>query len=276
MTRPYSDEVSAGYEREVWHDLRVSADYYYRTKKNQIGLLNQDVALTDYTPASGYSNPITGQAMSLYNLDPSKVGQFSFLMTNVKELNDNSYHGVEFRAVKRMSSHWQLLTGFTVQRQKGVWYLGYSDDALSDNFTDPNLNINRRNNYLNLDSTYVFKVDSTYELPWHLLSSVNFQHYTGYPLQPTNVFTGLNQGPETVILEPAGAIRLPSVNLLNMRFARDFVLGERWHIQPLADLFNITNSQTVISKVTTYGPSYLYPTNTINPFIARFGLKVNF
>ena len=57
-----------------------------------------------------------------------------------------------------------------------------------DNFTDPNNNINRNNNYLNLDSTYVFKIDGTYELPWKIGTSVNFQHYTGFPLQPTETF----------------------------------------------------------------------------------------
>jgi hypothetical protein len=228
-------------------------------------------------------NPINNQPLTLYNLNPAKVGQFNYLMTNIAELNDNAYHGVEFDAVKRLSHRWQLLAGFTVQRQKGTYFIGStssnlsSDDAIyGENFADPNLDINRRNNYLNLDSTYVLKIDSTYQLPWKVGTSVNFQHYTGYPLQPTDVFTGLNQGPETVILQPAGIQRLPSVNLLNLRLSREFVFADRWHVEPLVDLFNLSNSQTVISQVTTYGPSYLYPANTVNPFIARFGLKVNF
>jgi len=79
-----------------------------------------------------------------------------------------------------------------------------------------------------------------------------------------------------VILEPAGNIRLPSINLLNLRLSRDFTFADRWHVEPLVDLFNITNSQTVISKLNTFGPSFLFPSNTVNPFIARFGLKVNF
>lgn len=283
LKRPYTNEFSASYERQIWGDLRVSASYFYRSKKNLIGLTNTSVSASDYTPTSGFTNPLTGQPLTLYNLTPAKVGQFNYLMTNIAELNDNAYHGVEFDAVKRLSHRWQLLAGFTVQRQKGTYFLGStssnlsSDDAIyGENFADPNLDINRHNNYLNLDSTYVLKIDSTYQLPWKIGTSVNFQHYTGYPLQPTNVFTGLNQGPETVILEPAGNIRLPSVNLLNLRLSREFVFADRWHVEPLVDLFNITNHQTVVSQVTSFGPSYLYPSNTINPFIARFGLKVNF
>ena len=57
---------------------------------------------------------------------------------------------------------------------------------------------------------------------------------------------------------------------------REFVFRERLHIEPMVDLFNLTNGQTVVSRVQTFGPNYQFPTNTINPFLARFGLKVNF
>jgi Carboxypeptidase regulatory-like domain/TonB dependent receptor len=289
MTRPYSNEYSATYEKQLWHDLRVSAAYYYRAKRNMIGQENTAVNFSDYTTTSTYNdgapiiNGLTNQPMTLYNLNLANTGQFTNRLTNIPELNDNSYNGVEFDAVKRLSNHWQLLTGFTIQRQKGVFCCaGNSDDAFGDNFNDPNLDINRRNNYLNNDSTYVFKVDSSYQFPWKIGSSVNFQHYTGFPFQPTEVFdqptpgAGLNQGPETVILQPAGILRLPSVNLLNIRISREFVFGERWHVEPMVDLFNLTNGQTVVSEVQTIGPFYRYPSNTINPFLARFGLKVNF
>jgi len=286
MTRPYSDEFSASYEQQVWRDLRVSAAYYYRTKKNLIGLRNTAIPPSAYTPVTA-TNGLTGESITVYDRNVANP-DFKVLLSNVSELDDNSYHGVEFTAVKRLSSHWQLLSGFTIQRQKGVFCCaGLSDDALNDDFNDPNRDINRRNNYLNFDSTYVFKVDSSYELPWKFGASVNFQHYTGFPIQPTEVFgttssgVTLSQGTETVILQPAGIVRLPSVNLLNLRISRDFNIGERWKIKPLVDLFNLTNSQTVISKVATFDPDpnnniYLKPVNTINPFIARIGLKIDF
>jgi len=276
MTRPYSDEVSASYEKQLWRDLRVSAAYYYRTKKNLVGLKNLAQPTSAYVAQTTFTNGLTGQPLTLFNLATAAPAP-NILLTNIPELNDNAYHGVEFDAVKRLSNKWQLLTGFTIQRQKGVFCCpGFTDDALLDDFNDPNKDINRRNNFLNQDATYVFKIDSTYELPWKIGTSINFQHYTGFPFQPTEVFTGFNQGPETVILQPAGIQRLPSVNLLNLRLTREFVMNERWHIQPIVDFFNLTNAQTVVSQVQTFGPSYKFPTNTINPFLARFGVKFNF
>jgi hypothetical protein len=299
MSRPYSEEISAGYEKQLWRDLRIGATYYYRTKKNLFGIENTAVQPSDYTPITtllddnGAPKPIingvTGQPMTLFNLNSSKVGQFNLMVTNIPQLDDNSYHAVEFTAVKRLSHKWQILGGFTVQRQKGVFGRGFSDEATGDNFTDPNNDINRRNNYLNLDATYVFKVDSTYELPWKFGTSVNFQHYTGFPIQPTETFggltnagvnKGLNQGSETVILQPAGIQRLPSVNQLNLRLSREFVFNERWRVLPTVDFFNITNAQTTIAEVTQYtaptGGFYLRPSLAINPFVTRFGLRFTF
>jgi hypothetical protein len=170
MSRPYSDEFNVTFEKQVWRDLRVSAAYYYRTKKNLVGLKNLAQPTSDYSPITTLNgqpitNGVTGQPLTLFTLNTAPPTP-NILLTNISELDDNTYHGVEFDAVKRMSNHWQVLAGFTVQRQKGVFCCaGFSDDALNDDFNDPNRDINRRNNYLNNDATYVFKVDSSYELP---------------------------------------------------------------------------------------------------------------
>ena len=294
MSRPYSEQISAAYEKRLWRDLRVGVTYYYRTKKNLIGIENTAVSPSDYTPittlpdSNGNQQPITngltGQPLTLFNFDPTKQLTFNFVVTNIPKLNDNAYHGVEFTAVKRLSNKWQLLGGFTIQRQKGTYGRGFSDQATSDNFTDPNNDINRNNNYLNSDATYIFKVDSSYELPWKIGTSVNFQHYTGLPIQPVEIFGingGLTQGTETVILQPAGITRLPSVNMLNLRLSREFVLNDRWHVIPLIDFFNLTNAQTIVGENNFFDAdpannTYLKPFLTIDPFVTRFGLRFTF
>lgn len=295
MSRPYSEEISAGYEHQLWRDLRVGATYYYRTKKNLFGIENAAVSVSDYLPVTSnpggapFINPLNNQPLTLFSFQPkdaTKFGAFSNLVTNFSQLDNNSYNAVEFTAVKRLTNKWQVLAGFTIQRQKGTFGRGFSDEATGDNFTDPNLAINRNNNYLNLDSTYVFKIDGTYDLPWKFGTSVNFQHYTGFPIQPTATFNVDNgQGvpvPENIILQPAGIQRLPSVNQLNLRFSREFVFNDHWRLLPTVDFFNLTNSQTVISEVTQFtigapnGGSYLKPSLAINPFVTRFGLRFTF
>jgi hypothetical protein len=282
LSRPYSDEVSASYERETWHDLRLGVAYYFRHKGNLLGELNTAVPASDYTAITVLNgqpivNGLTGKPLTLFS-QTANLGNASVLVTNIPQLDTNRYDGLEFTATKRLSHNFMLLAGFTIQSQKGVFGNGSADEALSDNFNDPNLNINRQNNVLNMDATYVFKVDGTYNLPWKFTSSVNFQHYTGFPIRPTETFSGpeLAQGSETVALLPAGQVRYPSVNLLNLRIAREFVIRDRYRIEPILDLFNITNAQTVVSENSAFGSAYLAPSNTVNPFLARIGLKVSF
>jgi outer membrane receptor protein involved in Fe transport len=281
LKHPYSDEVTVGWQQQFRGNLAVGAQYFFRDNKNQIGQIDTTRVPADYTPittlnGSPIMNPVTNTALTLYNLMPGVASETShYEVTNIKELDQYRYDGVEFTATKHLSSKWQVLAGFTIQRGKGTYGNG-TPNALYDDFNDPNLNINRLNNYLFLDSTYVFKIDATYQLPLRIATSINFQHYTGYPIRPQEVFTGLNQGSETIALEPAGNLRLPSVNLLDLRVGRPFTFRDRWKIEPDIDLFNVTNSNTVTSLVTTYGSSYLYPTNVLNPFVARLGLRVSF
>lgn len=278
---PYSDEISVGWEQQTYKDLRVGVNYYYRTYKNLIAQRNEAIPSTDYRPiteiaGAPITNPLTGQPLTLYNVIPAKVGATDFVVTNIPELNGNAYQGVEFTATKRFSQRWQLLAGFTIQRDKGVYSAAFLNGSITDDFNDPNKDINRGNSYLNYDSTYVFKLACTYQLPYAFLTSGNFQHYTGYPFQPMNVFTGLNQNSETVILAPAGRSRLPSVNLLNLRISRPIKLRDsRFTLEPIVDLLNATNSSAIVAESNFVGSLHL-PSDVLHPFVAKFAVRLTF
>jgi hypothetical protein len=278
---PYSDEVSVGWERQIYKDLRVGITYYYRTYKNLIAQRNAAIPPADYTPITEIggvpiTNPLNGNPLTLYNVIPPKVGATDFVVTNISELDDNNYQGLEFTATKRFSQKWQLLAGFTIQRDRGVYSAAFLNGSITDDFNDPNKDINRRNSYLNYDATYVFKLAGTYQLPYAFLASANFQHYTGYPFQPMNVFGGLNQNSETVILASAGQSRLPSVDLLNLRISRPIKVGEsRFTVEPIVDLLNVTDSNAVVAESNFVG-SLREPSDVLHPFVAKFALRVTF
>ncbi|HEX4750006.1 MAG TPA: TonB-dependent receptor [Bryobacteraceae bacterium] len=280
LKHPYSDEYSIGWEQQIGSNLSIGAEYFHRYNGNQIGRISTVRAAASYTPITTLKgapiiDPLTGQPLTLYNLSSTLASQPNhYEVTNIPQLK-NRYNGLELTATKRMTGRWMVLAGLTIQRSKGTYGAG-TPNALSDDFNDPNRNINRQDNYLFLDSTYVWKVEGTYNFPLGIQGSLNFQHYTGYPFRPTEVFTGLAQGSETVALLPQGELRLPSVNLADVRISRPFTYRERWRIEPACDLFNLGNSNTVISEVSSYGPVYLKPSGVLNPFVARFGLRVSF
>jgi hypothetical protein len=282
LKRPYSNQVNVGYEQQLFSSVMVGVNYYFRNLKNQYAERNLANLPSDYTATTvdNKGNPlinsITGQPITLYNLNPSLVGDSNYLITNIPELNTNHYNGVEFTVTKRMSKGWQVLAGYTLQQQRGTYRRGLTDD-----FNNPNNEINRANAILNYDATQMFKVLSNYTFPKSFNVGLNFQHYTGYPLDPNNgpptaVFENLNQGQVSIVGEQIGKIRLPNVNIANLRLSRPTHLGERFTLEPIADLFNIANANTVISEVPTGGSSFRQPTNQLNPFIARFGLRFSF
>src|SRR5439155_26398820 len=130
------------------------AAYYFRKKKNLFGQkslgwrTSSYTAVTQYNDGTPIANPLTNDPLTLYSLDQNLLDTNvspNFVITNIPALDDNSYHGMELTATKRLSNHWQVLSGFTIQRQRGAFGRGYSDDAYFDDFSNPNSNINRRN-----------------------------------------------------------------------------------------------------------------------------------
>lgn len=282
LKRPYTNEANVGYEQQLPGSVMLGVNYYFRNIKDLFAERNLANPASDYTATTvdNNGNPlvnsITGQPITLYNLNSADVGLSNYLVTNIPELNTNNYNGVELTAARQMARGWQVLAGYTLQRQKGTYTRGLTDD-----FNNPNNEINRKNAVLNYDATQMFKVLTNYTLPKSIALGLNYQHYTGYPLDPNNgpptaVFENLNQGQVSVIGETIGKIRLPNVNIVNLRLSRPTHLGERFTLEPIADLFNIGNANTVISEVPTGGGSFERPTNQLNPFIARFALRFSF
>ena len=292
LSRPYSYQVVVGYEQQVLGDVRVGASYFYRTNKNQIGRYNTAVPVSAYTPTTTYNttstangapvtttnpilNPYTGQPLTLFNLAAAYVGKFNYMTTNIAASNSNNYNALELTAMKRFAHSWQLLTGLTIQSDTGTYISG-----VTDNFTDPNNNINRQGSNLDQDATYIFKISGEYLEPRTKINlALNYQHYTGYPIRPTNVYAGgrygLAQGSETVALAPS-TLTEPNVDNASLRISRPVALWERFTLEPTLDLYNITNSNSIVSKVSTYGTSFLKPVDLINPRIVKLGLKVSF
>jgi hypothetical protein len=280
LKRPYSEQFNVGYQRSVFRDISIGVAYYYRTNKNLYAPVNINAPTGDYTPintlkGAAIVNPYTGAPLTLYNLNTADVGKNYYKLTQVPDLNNNRYDGVEFTATKRMAHRWQALVGFTMQKNRGTYY-GSATAGASEDFNDPNRGINRYNGSLDQDAPFVLRADATYLFPLSISSSINFQHETGYPLLPTVVVTGLNQGSETIKLATNGALRLDSVNDANLRISRPTHLGDRYTLEPLMDLNNLFNSNPVIAKTVAYGANFLKPSNVLGPFVARFGLKLSF
>jgi len=271
VSRSYSDEFTAGVQREIGKDFAVGATYYYRKNKNLLGQVNNAVPPSAYVPVT--ESVPGGGSVVVYNLQPAFVGQVDRVIKNTPQFWE-TYNGIEFTAKKRLSNNWQMLAGYTYSKATSFnvenWIVGFVDT------NDPNNLININDRVQASDTPNVVKLGGTYILPYGLQISGNYRYYTGKPLTRTLLVQDLNQGPVNVAAEPRGTYRYPNVSLLDLRISKVFPVGKAAKVEAMFNLFNTFNAGTVINQVTTLGPSYGQPIQLLTPIVAGFGARLTF
>ena len=273
---PYSDEVTAGVERQLGESVRVGAMFYYRTNRDQLGTRNIAVPPNTYIPftinvPNGPGGATTAQ---VFNLAPSLVNASTLIRDNRPEL-DTDYKGVEFTASKRYSNRWQMVAGLTLGKNEG----GQGGNDLN----DPN-NTLYPTGIIGNDSEVAFRLSGSYMMPYDIMLSGSLLSNTGYPYVSTYNVTraiasaagvSLTRSSQSVDLSERGDERLPSVTMLDLRISRPIRIGTRRFV-PQLDIFNITNADTVVSVQTAVGSTYLNPREILAPRIIRVGFSLDF
>lgn len=288
---PYSDEVTAGIERQVIKDMRVGVMFYYRTNKKQIGLRNVAVPSTAYTaftvsvpngPGGTLANPKPTTA-TVYNLQPAFNGVQDNVIDNQDYL-DTEYKGVEFTASKRLSNRWQMTAGLTIGKNTGGLNssagqsLGNGNDLNDPNFTTFS------NGIVGNDSDIAFRLSGSYHFPGSIDIAGSLISNGGYPYVSTYSVTraaaaaagvNLTRASQTVLLSERGDERLDSVTLVDLSISRPIRIGQR-RIVPRFDVFNLTNIATADAITNGVGGSYLRPSSIVAPRIAKVAISINF
>ena len=272
VKRPFTWEYAFLVQQEILPQFIVSAGYYFRQNRNNIGVANTDVPTSDYTPYT-ISNPLTGAPLTVYNEDPAERGQIYLLETNYKQLNSD-YNGVDLIAKKVFNNKGFIQAALTIGKLYGAGLSGTAD------LNNPNLLYNSIG-AIGQDSTYQLHINGAYSLPWKIKVSGNYQYLTGQPFTPsysvnTTIDPGLTQLSQTLNLVKPGSERLPALSLMDLRFSRPFTLRERWKFEPMVDLYNVLNVNTPYSEVSTIGPNLGHYSANTEGRILKFGLKVDF
>jgi hypothetical protein len=280
---PYSDEVTAGIERQVMRDMRVGVMFYYRTNRQQIGQVNTLVPTSAYTqftvpvtngPGGTVASPKPTTA-TVFNLAPALVSAQNNIRGNQPYL-DTDYKGVEITANKRFSRNWQMVGGVTIGKNQGGTTNGTD-------LNDPNVTLFPQG-IIGNDSKWAFRLSGSYHLPYDLSLAGSLISNQGYPY--TSSFSvsralaatqgvALTRASQTVLLSNRGDERLPNVTSLDLRLSRAFKFGQR-RISPQVDFFNIGNAAPIVSLNSAVGGTYLAPSEILAPRIIRVGFAVDF
>ena len=289
---PYSDEVTAGVERQVMKDMRVGAMFYYRTNRDQLGLRNTAVPSTAYTPftvtvPNGPGGTVASpkpMSVTVYNLQPAFNGLQNNVIDNQPYL-DTVYKGVEFTASKRFSKRWQMVSGLTIGKNTGGLNgtAGQSLGAGND-LNDPNF-LTYSNGIVGNDSDLAFRLSGSYRLPYDISLAATLVSNRGYPYVSnysvsralaTAAGVALTRSSQVVLLGQRGDERLQAVNLVDLRISRAFRFDQKRKIEPQIDIFNLTNSNVADSTNAAVGGTYLVPQTIVAPRIIRVGFSISF
>ncbi len=285
LQRPFSWEESLGIQQQLPSNIILSVTGWHRSTFNQIGIANTAVPQSDYTPVT-INNPLTNKPLVVYNQLASTIGQAfqNNVIENSNRLN-NDYRALDVEFRRSMTRNWMMFGGVTWSRFRGAW-LGDINSAgpgaSSVNLNNPNFNANMLGS-MQYDIPLIFRIGGTYNLPWGFVVSTIYQHLTGAPNYASYSVTSgilgqtINQGTQTVYLQPSGFNRLPNINTWDIRFSKVFKLHDRYEFQPQFNIYNLTNSSAVQSVNESVNSAlYLNPSTVIPPRVFEVGLRVSF
>jgi hypothetical protein len=275
-------EVTAGISHELISNLAVGADFIYRKydRGTQTYNLGYEPGAPGYPVSSIYSttpsvhlDTVTGKTAN-YFLVQTGLTRPSSLTVTATNPDYQDYKGVDLTLQKRYSDKWQFNAAVTLQKRNDtdVFFLNPTGVDLTQG--------------LNTQSRYLIKLNGSYDLPWGVMFSTNFNWNDGAIRTltisgPGQVYGGTSGtiNYATLRFEPADATRLKSTKLWDVGINKTFTFrGGQNRIKATIDGFNILNQATVLG----YGSDNLTSTNSVRinsilpPRVFRAGLTVWF
>jgi len=232
-----------------------------------------------------------GPVITVFN--NTNPGHEFLLFTNPANAVRN-YSAFQLIGTKRYSRNWQASLSYTWSKTDGnVNNIGGTNSAgtattfqnlgQTGEFADPNHTINSEGP-ATFDYTNQVKLDGTYRVPvfgGFNISGV-YRYTTGLAFGRTATIRGLNQGSETVRVEPRGTYRTDPINQIDFRAEKTFPVGSSAHqVGIYLDIFNM-NNQGVIDQtfrtgvIESSGSTFLNPNRWVTPSTARLGFRLTF
>jgi hypothetical protein len=283
-------ELTAGISHELIPNLAVGADYIYR--KYDLGTASYVIG---YEPgAAGFpqsniyestprvhTDTATGKTANYFVVQQGKTRPSGPTITKTN-LDYEVYQGVDLTLNKRYSNKWQANVAVTLQKRNDY-------DVFFTNPTGVDLYNGR-----NTGRRYLIKFNGSYDLPWGIMFSTNFNLNDGPTRDmeingPGQVYGGTSGtiSYNQLNFEPGGTTRLEKQMLWDFGVNKTFTFrGGQNRIKATIDGFNILNSATVLdyssnnlsSAGTTVNP--IPPSQRISsiipPRVIRAGLTIWF
>jgi hypothetical protein len=314
LKSPYLDEYTASVDWGITKEYLLGFTAVRKFDKGGSLILDQAQPYSAYTDLVCYVDPgpknlDLGAGPGIAVTDPScssandirvwsvprsysTFGQVNQLTTQfVAGEGTKNFTAFEFHFQKQYSNKWSVLAGYTL------------DFNHSNNPHPINPNLALYNNILASDTTRAplpewnqgIKMNGTYDLPYGIkfASVYNVQSGAWYSrtVNVRNALGATNNSP--LFCSSCNGVRVDGhfgryafVKLWDNRISKTFHIGDKQTLEAMFDLFNSLNANTIISQVTTNGPTFLQPTASASgatsatailpPRIFKLGVRYRF
>jgi hypothetical protein len=266
-------------EREIIPDFSAGILGMFREWRNEIAFKNT-TGIYELVPMG---SPDNGQTYMIYN--QLNVGESTYELKNYED-HRHSYKGISLILNKRYSKNWLLTSSLTWSRSYGKNAISSTNNSIQMNVTnmsvynqgkDPNNWLNAEG-LMNMDRTWVFKLQFGYNFPWDILLSLNYQAMTGRAYVET-VRVYPDQGMRTIFAAPrSNTHRFAPDRLLDIRVQKSFTLQKNIRFTVIADVFNALNADTITSfaSYNVWALNFREPSGMVPPRYMQVGLKLEF
>jgi hypothetical protein len=263
---PYTDEATVGFERQLFPDLAVSADYVHSQGRDLLMTLNLNPQIRSSSTVSGSTLQRVGSStlsVALAELQSKYPGfvPFSAAVNQFVNAGRLNYNAVMLQLKKRFSHNYSTQVSYTYGKSRGNTS---GNGAATSNFqVRDDLHLELNEGPTNFDVPHNFTISGTALVPRTGGLNVSWvaRALSGSPftLVNTNVDPDMNgiQGEPLTAAEYSGngidaytvknykaernGARGPGFFSLDMRLGYGFAMGHRRRLEVSADVFNVSN-----------------------------------
>lgn len=295
-------EYLVGFERQIAADVSVSAQFTHRDYRDTTVIVPDGISQADYAPAGTFSrNTVLGSfSVPYYTLAVAQDG--STILRNINDYK-TSYNGIDLAVRRRMAKNFMVNGSVTLQRQKAKYDGGdsagfYIGDGGISGLTFPFDPTNLP--FLN-DQPYAFapggsgksgvypysewqvKLNGVYQFPYDISVGAFARYQQGYPyvlfatISDSTLGAALGTTRHLIMVEPFGSRRFDNIFTLDLQFEKSFDFGTAGRLAVSANLFNVTNTNTIIRRNRSVTSSSLNNVDElISPRALRIGARYSF
>jgi len=298
--RTWNLETGVEVEQELLPNLSVSGAWYKGSFKNLTVSINQSWSLADYTPYTLY-NPVSGEPFTAYARSAAAQARPTRNLDTYDPERKREYDSFAFQFRARPGGGSQIFGGVSIERQRDAFCTApddpnkvsgtagvYNTDQWCDDFAHGETPY--RKNYKlagSLPPYWGFTISAAFQSNEPLTASRRMTATRGatrYPancpspcpagqvIMPTTVFA---QPTLTFNIVPESSVFVERITQLDFKVSRTFRLG-RISVIPTFEVFNVNNSDAIISYITTNALSsaYLAPNSIMQGRLYGLGAMV--